>query len=74
MAKQFKVRAVRCDHRASDEEVYQALARATAPLARSWEKLEKAGRIALKFNMMHTNVERFEGRRRELVDDAVARA
>ena len=74
MAKQFSVRAVRCDHRASDEEVYQALARATAPLGRSWEKLEKAGRIALKFNMMHTDVEHFEGRRRELVDDAVARA
>ena len=74
MAKQFSVRAVRCDHRASDEEVYQALVRATAPLKRSWEKLEKAGRIALKFNMMHAKVERFEGRRRELVDDAVARA
>ena len=74
MAKQFSVRAVRCDHRASDEEVYQALARATSPLTRSWQKLEKAGRIALKFNMMHTRVEHFEGRRRELVDDAVARA
>ena len=74
MSRQYAVRAVRCDHRAADEEVYEALKRATDPLTRSWERLEKAGRIALKFNMGHTKVERFEGRRRELVDDAVCRA
>ena len=74
MDRKFSVRAVECDHRASDEEVYENLVRATAPLARSWEKLEKAGRIALKFNMGHTNVVHFEGRRRELVDDSVCRA
>ncbi|MDE0716329.1 MAG: hypothetical protein OXH64_00145, partial [Rhodospirillaceae bacterium] len=74
MSRKHAVRAVRCDHRAGDEEVYEALKRATDPLTRSWEKLEKAGRIALKFNMGHTKVEEFEGRRRELVDDAVCRA
>ena len=74
MNHEFSVRAVHCDHRASDEEVYENLVRATAPLERSWEKLRKAGRIALKFNMGHTNVIHFEGRRRELVDDAVCRA
>ena len=74
MSHEFSVRAVHCDHRASDEEVYENLVRATAPLVRSWERLWKAGRIALKFNMGHTNVIHFEGRRRELVDDAVCRA
>ena len=74
MTKDYSVRAVRCDHRASDEEVYEHLKRVTAPLTRSWEKLEKAGRIALKFNMGHSDVQMFEGRRRELVDDAVCRA
>ena len=74
MTKQYSVRAVHCDHRAADEEVYEALKRATDPLSRAWTKLEKAGRVALKFNMMHDEVHRLEGRRRELVDDAVARA
>ena len=74
MSKEYSVRAVHCDHKASDEQVYEDLVRATAPLKRSWEKLEKANRIALKFNMGHSNVQLFEGRRRELVDDAVCRA
>ena len=74
MTKEYSVRAVHCNHRDSDEKVYEALLRATEPLERSWQKLEKAGRIVLKFNMGHRNVARFEGRRRELVDDAVCRA
>ena len=74
MNQDFSVRAVNCDHRASEEEIYENLVRATAPLERSWEKLEKASRIALKFNMGHSNVTHFKGRRRELVDDAVCRA
>ena len=76
MIKEYSVRAVRCDHRASDEEVFQALVRATAPLNRSWEKLERASRIVLKFNMTkpRQRIAYFEGRRRELVDDAFARA
>lgn len=74
--KSYTVRAAHCDHRASDEEVYQALRRITDPLDRSWERLEKANRIAIKFNMMNRQQGpvRFEGRRQEIVDDAVCRA
>ncbi|MFA6108421.1 MAG: DUF362 domain-containing protein [Candidatus Latescibacterota bacterium] len=70
----YQVRAVRCDHRATDEQVYRALVRATEPLTRSWERLARARKVVLKFNMMESTVEYFAGRRRELVDDAVARA
>jgi hypothetical protein len=75
-AKQYAVRAARCDHRASDEEVYQTLRRITDPLTRSWEKIERADKVVIKLNMMKLpeRLYRFEGRRRELVDDAVARA
>jgi uncharacterized protein (DUF362 family) len=72
--KAYAVRASRCHHQASDEEVYQVLARTTAPLTRAWDRLAKARRIVLKFNMMQSQVLRFAGRRQELVDDAVARA
>ena len=74
--RQYRVRASHCDHRASEEEIYQVLKRTTDPLERSWQKLEKARRIVLKFNMIKPpeRIEYFAGRRRELVDDAVARA
>ena len=74
--KQYRVRAAHCDHRASEEEIYQALRRITDPLDRSWEKIEKADRVVIKFNMMKPpeRIIDFEGRRRELVDDAVCRA
>ena len=73
--KQYSVRAARCDHRtATNEEVYETLRHVTDPLTRSWEKLEKAKKIVLKFNMMHPNVQHFRGRRRELVDDSVCMA
>ena len=72
--KAYAVRASQCHHQASDEEIYQVLARTTAPLTRSWEQLRKARRVVLKFNMMQSQVLRFAGRRQELVDDAVARA
>ncbi len=74
--RQYTVRASHCDHRASEEEIYEALKRTTDPLAHSWKKLEKARRIVLKFNMIKPpeRIEYFAGRRRELVDDAVARA
>ncbi len=49
-ARQYKVRAVHCDHRASDEEVYRALKRATDPLTDTWARLAKAKRIGIKFN------------------------
>ena len=74
--KEYKVRASFCDHRASEEEIYQVLTKTTSELDRSWEKLAKARRIVLKFNMIkpRERIEYFAGRRRELVDDAVARA
>ena len=74
--KEYKVRASFCDHRASEEEIYQVLTKTTSALDRSWEKLAKARRIVLKFNMIkpRERIEYFAGRRRELVDDAVARA
>ena len=68
------VRAARCDHRASPEEIYRTLERITAPLTRSWERLERARRIVLKFNMMQPNTARCGGRRQELVDEEVMRA
>lgn len=48
----------------------------TDPLDRSWSKLQKARKVVLKFNMIKPNerIEYFSGRRRELVDDEVARA
>ena len=74
--RQYAVRASHCDHRASEEEIYEVLKRTADPLERSWKKLEKAQRIVLKFNMIKPpeRIEYFAGRRRELVDDAVARA
>lgn len=74
--KEFSVRASHCDHRATEEEIYQVLKRTTEPLHRSWQKLEKAKKIVLKFNMTKKReaIAYFAGRRRELVDDAVARA
>src|SRR5512133_1616771 len=72
---EYGVRAVHCDHLAGDEEVYSALKRATAPLARSWEKLRAARRIAIKFNQdWPREAPVFEGQFRELVSEKVARA
>ena len=74
--KAYKVRAIRCSHKASQEEVYEKLETITAPLTRSWEKLEKARKIGIKVNMqMRTdNIRRIGGRRQELVDEDVLRA
>jgi hypothetical protein len=74
--KAYTVRAAHCDHRASDEEIYRTLRRITEPLARSWSKIERADKVVIKLNMMKLpdSIHYFEGRRRELVDDAVARA
>ncbi len=75
-AKRHTVRAVHCDHRSSDDEVYAALKRATAPLARSWAKLRQARSIVIKFNQdwPAPNIVMFAGQRQQLVSDAVARA
>lgn len=72
----YRVRASHCDHRATEDEIFDVLRRTTQPLTRSWERLEKAKRIVLKFNMTkpRQRIAYFEGRRRELVDDAFARA
>jgi uncharacterized protein (DUF362 family) len=71
----YQVRAVHCDHRASDEEVYQELKRTTDPLDRSWQRLKAAKRIFIKFNQDFPKPPpMFEGMRRELVSDQVARA
>ena len=71
-----KVRAVRCDYRASEEEVYQALVRATAPLTEAWQRIRKAKRIGLKFNQDKQPQNRvyYEGQLQELVSEKVARA
>jgi len=75
-AAHYAVRAVHCDYRSSDEEVYQALKRASDPLDRTWERLSKARRIAVKFNQdwLREAVVMHQGHRQQLVSDAVARA
>lgn len=72
----YCVRAVHCDYRSSDEEVYQALKRVTAPLDRSWERLRKARRIGIKFNQdwNKDRVPYYMGHRQQLISDPVARA
>lgn len=71
-----RVRAVHCDHRASQDEVYAALQRATAPLESAWEKLRAARRITIKFNQAWPpdRIPRLDGQFQELVDPVVARA
>ncbi|MEW6360417.1 MAG: DUF362 domain-containing protein [Planctomycetota bacterium] len=72
----YTVRAARCDHRASDEEIFRTLERITAPLSRSWEKISAAGLVVIKANMVWPpeGIRRIAGRRQELVDDSVLRA
>lgn len=72
----YKVRAVQCDYRATDEEIYQALKRATDPLTEAWDKLAKAKRIGIKFNQ-DKPVDRWifaHGQLQQLVSAKVARA
>ena len=72
----YRVRAVHCDHRASDEEVYRALKRATEPLEESWDKIRQARRITIKINQVFPPERRhyLNGVLQELVDSKVARA
>jgi uncharacterized protein (DUF362 family) len=74
--KSYTVRAAQCDHGATFDQIYDTLKRITAPLTKSWKRIEKAKKIVIKFNMMKLaeNVVHFKGRRQELVDDAVCRA
>lgn len=72
----YTVRATHCDYRASDDEVYEALKRATEPLTDSWERIRRAKRIGIKFNQ-DKPVERqvrYEGMLQQLVCDKVVRA
>lgn len=72
----YHVRAVHCDYRASDDEIYQALLRSASPLTKSWERLSKARRIAIKFNTdwPKGDVVMHQGHRQQLVSDPVVRA
>ena len=74
--RKFKVRAVQCDYRASESEVYEALKRATAPLTESWTRLKRAKRIGIKFNQDKEPKNRvyYEGQLQQLVTEKVARA
>lgn len=72
----YSVRAVHCDHRATDEEVYRSLKRATAPLQSAWERLRQARRIVVKFNQawVPERLRYHAGQLQELVSFSVARA
>jgi hypothetical protein len=72
----YHVRAVRCDYRADEDEVYEALKRATAPLTDAWAKLAKAKRIGIKFNQDKEPKNRvyYEGQLQQLVSEKVGRA
>ena len=71
----YSVRAAYCHHRASDDEIYDTICRIVEPLKRPLEKIDKARKIVIKTNMAWLgDIQYFEGRRRELVDDAVMRA
>lgn len=72
----YTVRATHCQYTASDEEVYQALVRATDPLVDSWERLARAKRIGIKINQ-DKPVDRWvrhEGQLQQLVSEKVVRA
>ncbi|MCC7495311.1 MAG: DUF362 domain-containing protein [Fimbriimonadaceae bacterium] len=72
----YRVRAEYCPFLAPQARLDSALARLTAPLERSWAKLEAADTILLKVNMVYypDRIRTFEGRRQELVDETVLRA
>ena len=58
------------------DEIYHKLKEITAPLSRSWEKIERAKRVGIKVNMQFRtqSIRYIGGRRQELVDDDVLRA
>lgn len=72
----YHVRAVRCDYRANDEEIYQSLKRATMPLKSAWDKLKRAKRIGIKFNQAWPpkQLAYHEGHLQQLVSEQVTRA
>lgn len=74
--KKYSVRAVYCNYKSSDEEVYESLCRAVDPLERAVNKIKKAKKIVIKTNMAWNpdHLRYFDGRRQEHVDDSVMRA
>ena len=72
----YIVRAVACDYRAPDEEVYAALKRAVDPLTDVWERLRKAKRIGLKINQDKPRDRWvfYDGQLQQLVSSKVLRA
>ncbi len=74
--KDYAVRATHCSHEASLDEIYHKLKEITAPLSRSWGKIEHAKRVGIKVNMQFRtqSIRYIGGRRQELVDDDVLRA
>ena len=72
----YTVRASHCQYTASDEEVYQALVRATDPLTDTWERLAKAKRIGIKINHDKPvkSWVKHEGQLQQLVSEKVVRA
>ena len=76
MTHDYCVRAVHCDHAATDDEVYEALKRATEALTSTWERLAEARRIGIKMNQdQHTDHWVYcEGLLQQLVCEKVVRA
>jgi uncharacterized protein (DUF362 family) len=72
----YKVRAAHCDYRAEEDQIYEALKRATDPLTETWDRLAKAKRIGIKFNhdQLIKQWVRYEGQLQQLVSEKLARA
>lgn len=72
----YKVRAAHCDYRAEEDQIYEALKRATDPLSETWDRLAKAKRIGIKFNhdQLIKQWIRYEGQLQQLVSEKLARA
>jgi hypothetical protein len=72
----YHVRAVQCHYEANEDEVYQALKRATDPLEHVWDRLGRASRIGLKFNQDKPPERwvKFAGQLQQLVSEKLARA
>jgi uncharacterized protein (DUF362 family) len=73
---EYQVRATQCHYKETDENVYAALKKVTAPLTRVWDKLRGAKKIAIKFNQDFApdRTPLYYGMRQQLVSDKVARA
>lgn len=70
---EYHVRAARCSHQADASTIESKIQALTQPLKKSWERIGRAKKILVKTNMIWPSdkIAYFEGRRRELVDDAV---